>query len=319
MKQTILSILCCLAFATANAQTVKISLQHAGGVTLFDADQMTQAIAAATEGDTLYLNEGNFAGDFTIDKAITIVGAGQASKINGNVTISIPGTKTLTKRVLDALYISGDIKNTLAVNGLGIRKCQFANISFSGNSNDIVIESCRISGDFMLSSYVKGITTINSKIKRVVGSAASANGVNFINCDVYNIYNYYINDNGFGGGTFINSIIGRTDYSSSSYPIYSTTMVCCLLPLDNSVLNSCTLQNCYSSSNAPINSNLTPAYDTDTMISNGWLGNDGTVVGSMGGAAPYTLEPAVPKVESYSINVDTEAKVLSVSLKVKAN
>lgn len=309
MKQTILSILCCLAFATASAQTAKISLQHAGGVTLFDADQMTQAIAAAAEGDTLYLNEGNFAGDFTIDKAITIVGAGQASKINGNVTISIPGTKTLTKRVLDALYISGDIKNTLAVNGLGIRKCQFLNIGFSGNSNDIVIESCRISGDFMLSSYVKGITTINSKINRVVGSAASANGVNFINCDVYNIDNYY---NEFGGGTFINSIISTTHFSS-------TTMVCCLLPLDNSVLNSCTLQNCYSSSNAPINSDLTPAYDTDTMISNGWLGNDGTVVGSMGGAAPYTLEPAVPKVESYSINVDTEAKVLSVSLKVKAN
>lgn len=315
MKQTILSILCCLAFATASAQTAKISLQHAGGVTLFDADQMTQAIAAAAEGDTLYLNEGNFAGDFTIDKAITIVGAGQASEINGNVTISIPGTKTLTKRVLDALYISGDIKNTLAVNGLGIRKCQFSNISFSGNSNDIVIESCRIRNDFTLSSYVKGITTINSKINRVVGSAASANGVNFINCDVYNIDNYY---NKFGGGTFINSIISTTHYSSSYY-LSSTTMVCCLLPLDNSVLNSCTLQNCYSSSNAPINSNLTPAYDTDTMISNGWLGNDGTVVGSMGGAAPYTLEPAVPKVESYSINVDTEAKVLSVSLKVKAN
>lgn len=315
MKQTILSILCCLAFATASAQTAKISLQHAGGVTLFDADQMTQAIAAAAEGDTLYLNEGNFAGDFTIDKAITIVGAGQASKINGNVTISIPGTKTLTKRVLDALYISGDIKNTLAVNGLGIRKCQFGNIAFSGNSNDIVIESCRIRSNFTLSSYVKGITTINSRIYSVQGSAASANGVNFINCDVYNIDNYY---NTFGGGTFINSIISTTQHSSSYY-LSSTTMVCCLLPLDNSVLNSCTLQNCYSSSYAPINSDLTPAYDTDTMISNGWLGNDGTVVGSMGGAAPYTLEPAVPKVESYSLTVDTEAKVLSVSLKVKAN
>lgn len=58
------------------AQTSIIALQHDGQVTLYAYNELSSAISAAEAGDTIYLNEGTFTGGITIDKAITILGAG---------------------------------------------------------------------------------------------------------------------------------------------------------------------------------------------------------------------------------------------------
>lgn len=314
MNKTFFSFLSCLILtaATATAQNAQISLQHAGGVRLFDPAQMPQAIEAAVDGDTLYLNEGVFSGYFTINKAITVVGAGQTSIIGGDVTVSIPGTKTLTARVLDALRITGNVKTTLAVNGFNMRKCSFDEISFSADVDDVVIERCYCRGFFSLSEKVRNILVTNSKVRSLYGRGINVNAANLINCNIKEIYT---GDNEFQG-TITNSIIQGVynSYYVGPLAIFKN----CLLYNHSALTGKSTKQDCILG-DARLDTSCESSYDTDTMLSKGWLGNDGTVMGIYGGTYPYTLEPAVPKVESYSIKVDTEAKVLSVSLKVKAN
>ena len=59
-------------------------------------------------------------------------------------------------------------------------------------------------------------------------------------------------------------------------------------------------------------------YDAATLVSKGFIGNDGTAVGCLGGTTPYTLELAGPKVTESTIQLDNDTKQLSVTLKVSA-
>ena len=49
-----------------------------------------------------------------------------------------------------------------------------------------------------------------------------------------------------------------------------------------------------------------------------YLGTDGTQVGVYGGTTPFTLDPQVAKVTESTFTVDTDAKKLTVKLKVAA-
>lgn len=324
MNKTIFSLLCFLSLtvSTATAQLPQITLQHAGGVKLFDSSQMTQALAEAVDGDTLSLSEGGFTGGFTIDKAVTVVGSGQTSIINGNVAIGIPGTKTLTARTLDALKITGDITNKLAVVGLNIRKCNFENISFAGDADKVTVDRCRCYDTFTLSASVKDILVTNSKIWILKGYGATLNATKIMNCNIYKICGNYSEPTYYEGtfkGTVINSIVNGST-GSYSYVGPSAIFVNCLLNnYYNYLTRYSTQQNCMYSNNSVLDNKMECPSDADVMLNNGWLGNDGTVVGIYGGNTPFTLEPAVPKVERYTLTVDNEAKVLRASLKVSAN
>ena len=57
-------------------------------------------------------------------------------------------------------------------------------------------------------------------------------------------------------------------------------------------------------------------YTSSDILANGYLGNDGTVIGPLGGNTPYTLEPAVPTVTESSMKVDTDKQQLQVTLTV---
>jgi len=314
-------VLACFALVSmaVSAQTAKIALQHNGNVTLYDADKMTDAMTAAADGDTLYLNEGTFGGDVTITKKVSIIGSGAATILDGAVKISIPDTPTLTAHLLDALNIQKSITVTLPVNDLKIRKCQFVGMSFDAKVEGVTFDRCYHRGGtdspFRLSSNVKQMNAINSKFWYITGNAEYAGDANFVNCNIYEIYNSY---SSYGRATYMNCIIREWQYSGSSYHSNTTTYVNCLCGRD--YFTNSVNQNCWNYGNTNILGNGTNCSLTDDQLkSNNYLGTDGTVVGITGGSTPFTLVPSVPKVSEYTIKVDTQTKKLNVNIKVSAN
>ena len=196
MKKIVMVFVCfALVSMTTKAQTAKVALQHNGNVTLYDSDKLADALTASVDGDTLYLNEGKFAGDVTITKKVSIIGSGEKTVLTGNVKVSIPGTPTLTSHLLDALYLENTgITVTLPLKGLKIRKCQFYGLGFDALTEDITIDRCYSRGgdskSFRLSTNLKRMNVINSKVWYLRGQAEYAGDANFINCNIYSMYNY---------------------------------------------------------------------------------------------------------------------------------
>ena len=314
MKKLFLSFVAVLMVSmTANAITInKALLQHNGEVTLFDGNNIQDAVNAAVDGDTIYLTLGTFK-PFTINKKITVRGTGETSIIDGNVTIDIPNQQTLTSPVLEALAVSGTVNVSSAVNDMILRKCKIANMTFGANVDGAVIDRCYITNWLTLSSYINGMTVVNTKLNRVEANSGASNNTTFLNCNFYQLY-----PNNFSG-TIINSII-QGPYSASQYTLFSTIVL-------NSVINtaangygysnyfkigsSSVTQNCYNVSN----SNYVSSSCTCSPSSS-FVGTDGTIVGIYGGDTPYTLNPSVPKVTSSDLDLDNENKVLNVTLTV---
>ena len=307
----------CLAIASLSsfgASLSSIMLQHNGSVTMFDSDKMTSAISAAVTGDTIYLSEGAFVGDFTIDKAITIIGAGQNTKIQGNITVSIDNTATLTAHLLDAVSMSG---NTLtiskAVKNLKIRKCYIYNFYANANVTDLNIDRCRFIY-FYPFNYVKSGNVLNSYIIDLYGNSGQTNTINYINCGIYNIHN-----SGFSG-----TIINSTIYTYSTSTISNSVLINTRYPSGLSLATTSSAQNCYTGGSFSVytDDKMGGEYysiPSDWLEENNYVGTDGTIIGMFGGTSPFNLVPNVPTVTESKVSVDTTNKKLNVTLKVSAN
>ena len=83
-----------------------------------------------------------------------------------------------------------------------------------------------------------------------------------------------------------------------------------------SIGSSSSQTNCY------FRNNSNGVCDRNTLESNydlsDYRGTDGTEVGIYGGTTPFTLDPQVAKVTESTFTVDTDAKKLTVKLKVAA-
>ena len=309
MKKILSLMVCLLATFTAvqAASTQKCLLQHLGTVKLFDADNIAGAMSAATDGDTLYLTAGEFPG-FTISKKITVRGAGTSTKITGDVTINIAGTPTLTQTLLEGVDLYSSSKNVVlssAMKGVKIKQCSMYKLLTNASNSDVIIDRCHIGDELRFSdNYIKSMTVLNSVIRIGYNYRSEKNIINFINCDIIVYYPYQI------AGTFVNCSITRKYNSSDS--IKNCSFVNCLFKWDASsyFASSTTSQQCYF--------DATCDWDAATFESLGYMGNDGRVVGLMGGATPYTLELAVPKVTESQISLDPETRVLNVNIKVSA-
>lgn len=332
MKKILLMTVCIIMMSmTASGLTInKVLLDHNGEVTLFDGDNIQDAVNAAVDGDVLYLTLGTFK-PFDIAKKITIRGTGETSVIDGNVNISIPNAPTLVNPVLETLSITGSVSVTTpltnlyvrqckiaggfgigaAVTGSTIERCRIGSMSFSGAINDLLIDRCSISNGLTLSSTIESMTVTNSYIYNLSASTGATNKTTFVNCNLY----FYIVTN--FSGTIINSIVERS--ANTVFTINSTVLVNSLINTHYSNVSigaSSVCQNCYivSSDNLDIS--------TSALQAKGYLGTDGTVVGRYGGDTPYDdnmLVPSVPKVTSSDIKLNNEQKKLNVKLTVSPN
>lgn len=319
MKKYLFMAVCLIMMSmTASAITInKAMLDHNGQVTLFDGDKLQDAVNAAVDGDIIYLTLGTFK-PFNVTKKITIRGTGETSVIDGDVNISIPGSAKLTSPVLEALAVSGTVNIGAQVDDMIIRKCKIADFSIGAQVDGAVLDRCYITHTFTLSSYIKGMTVVNTKLYAVKANSGATQNTTFVNCNIFDLYAPSFS------GTIINSIIycsvngyGNSGYTDSK--ISSTVLLNTLYTPYVSYSTSSVLQNCFylSSNYGNLLSNTCDCqYDTSTLQSNGYLGTDGTIVGIYGGDTPYTLEPSVPKVTSSDLKLDMEQKKLNVTLTV---
>lgn len=330
MKKVILFVMMCVCALSAYAlENAKCYLEHEGNVTTFDASKIADAIEAAVKGDILYLGEGQYPG-FTLNKEITVRGVGaDKTKVSSSVTIAIPGTPEITQDLLFGFSFT-DLYLTSKMSNVSIKKCSFSSFNISADNTDILIDRCRISGTFYFESYIKSLSVNNSKIGQIYTYYASYSGSyhrpddnvsTFVNCNIRSLYNY---DEGMIKGTFINCIIKEREYSSSSnsqgngYSFGHCIFANCLFAWNIVLSNTSTKQECYVDNNFTME-NMECSYDTETLTTKGYLGNDGTVVGIYGGSNPFTLDLNLPRITTSKIALDRENKGLNVNLKVTKN
>ncbi len=109
MKKLFLLVVCLMmvGMQSVMAQIGIAALHHEGKVTIFGEDKIASAIEASVDGDSIYLSEGHFLGNITINKAIHLIGSGQGTIIDGDVTISFDNTSTLAGYLLTCIHIIG--------------------------------------------------------------------------------------------------------------------------------------------------------------------------------------------------------------------
>ena len=311
MKKILLSMVCLMTMGmqSVKAQVGIAALHHAGNVAVFGEDKVANAIAAAVEGDTIYLSEGHFLGNITIDKPIHVIGSGHGTIVDGDVTISIDNTPTLTGYMLVGMHIIGDIIPNKSLNGLRISQCYFKDYgrSKSGSASDritvtdLYVERSYCTNLFYVNEVESG-NVYSSKIKSLYCQSPTGRS-SFNHCNISNDLN-----NGDIGYFAINCLFGTSTSKSNSYQN-------CFINNSSTVS---TEENCWhqSTSNNFFDDELNCSFTDEDLRTNGYIATDGTVVGITGGDAPYTLSLATPKVLEHNIVVDKETKKLNVTLRV---
>ncbi len=316
MKKTIYAIAMMLMTgisAFSQTEDTKVILQSGANTTIYDGTQISTAIGAANNGDILYLSEGTY-DSFTIDKEILVRGVGENTWIDGDVTISIPNNATLTQAVLEGVNVSGSIKINQPATDLIIRNTKVADVTVTGALTNGLIDRCWITGTFNMNNNTDDTTVKNSKVLFISAGSLTYNKCTFLNCNIAKRANETT------AAVFTNCIIGSYRWLGNFGGLgtmESSVFTNTLFNTDYSAIGSSSAQtNCYFISDdrgACDDSTLESRYD----LSN-YRGTDGTEVGVYGGTTPFTLDPQVAKVTESTFTVDTDAKKLTVKLKVAA-
>ena len=320
MKKILLTLACVFGMSTvASALTSSaVLLQHNGNITTYAAEDIAQAMAAAADGDEVFLNEGKYPG-FTISSAIKIKGAGQTTVIDGDVTIENTD-KDLGDIFIGFLYLKGKLTGKSSMGKLDLIQCYiYSTIEQSGGTvEEIFVDRCnivngsvRLGNNYEVKETIRDVTTttIHPRVKKFTAinskfhmTQATSSYSAYPPYTVINSYAYI--GSGTYGLTLINSIVdGYTPYYSELINCYG-----------GGSENTNKYTGCYSSTYA------SPVADWTIykLEDNGYFGNDGTVIGPLGGTrnTPFTLEPVVPRVTESSLKVDPQKKELNVTVTV---
>lgn len=330
MKRIYLFLLACLAvhlagFALPNSSVL---LQHKGNVTVYLLEEFQKALDDAVDGDTLFLSKGTYPG-FTIDKKITVRGAGQETIVNSGIIISIPDTVTLTSTLLEGLFVgyvydydrsASPITVKKSVNGLKIKQCHFGGISFTGKFYDVLIDRCFCASNFEFpnndKNAVKSMIVKNSIINAAYPTDVTTKDIAFVNCNIRQFYYYWHSYASDFRGSLINCILSG---GSSQNTLQSVTLINTLL--NEYVISNTTYgENYYKETDSKLIDDYTLKckYTDEQLLEKGYIGNDGTVVGCNGGSTPYTLTLAVPAVTASDVKLDVEQRKLNVNLTISA-
>ena len=290
-----------LGVGTNAANDGKAILHHDKKPTaIYDADKLSEALIAATAGDTIYLSAGMYP-TFTLDKAITIKGAGTNTKISNGVTIDIPGNPTLTSSLLEAVEVNGAITVKSDMTNFLIKMVKTTDLQFANQLNtNALVDRCYLD-KFTITSAMTDFYVRNSYIWNLTSTSLKFNKCNFINCRIQGDWNK-------AAGRFINCELRRTgnDYLTIKSSLLSYSLVYSDF---NSVDHSTYQEKVYFDD--------TSAWlSVDNRLNKGYICKDGTVVGVEGGKTPYSLTPSGPKETSSTVKVSDSEKKLNVSINV---
>jgi hypothetical protein len=143
------------------------------------------AIAAASDGDTIFLSAGTFTENFTINKGIHLCGTfcdqatWSGTKILGNVIVNLAGGVTRNLAVSDIYFISANSTSPVSITGMspgagGINTftgCAFTQATLT----DTAQFAFQTSGTWTRSLYLRDCT-IDGNFRHNAGTAAGASG-----------------------------------------------------------------------------------------------------------------------------------------------
>lgn len=227
-----------------------------------------------------------------------------STNINGNISIELDDNPTLTATMLEGFNIAYNVNINKTVTDLKIKRCQIRTLRT--NIDEVSDESAKPKNLVLESCYIRNL-----------------NAGNF---DTPNIYNCYFTDVNLYSQpfSFTNCCIDYTYYSVGCN--YINCLLCneswngintylnCIYSNDNSG-NGSTYTNCvsYYSGDGTRPWNWSKSYLTE----NSYFGDDGTVIGPLGGQAPFTFIPSQPYISTSSVAYDASTKKLNVNITVK--
>ena len=300
-KSLLTACLFMLAVGANAANDGKAILHHDKKPTaIYDADKLSDALNAAVAGDTIYLSAGTFP-TFTLEKAITIKGAGTNTKISNGVTIDIAGNPTLSSALLDAVEVNGAITVKSDMTNFLIKMVKTTNLLFNNklNTPNALVDRCHLA-QFTITADMTDFYVRNSYIWYLTSTSLKYNKCNFVNCLIQGEWNK-------AAGRFINCELRQTGYGSSiKSSILSYSLV---YSYYNSVDPSTYQEKVYFDAKEGWLS-------VDDRRNKGYICKDGSVVGVEGGKTPYTLTPSGPKETSSTVKVSDSEKKLNVSITV---
>lgn len=307
----------------AKAQDVQmVTLQHGENMTAYYGHTaFQQAMGAAAKGDLITLSGGSFA-SATINKVVTIQGAGYVQDMDNNrycttiandLNIEIPegdaGLVIEGVRFNNSVYAKGTIDNLI------FRKCRLGYLEFN-NSKNCLIDRCRVE-IFNPDDHSENLMVKNSILGSVHGNEADAILL------IQNCVIAYSGNSGDLTAQFKNCITACS-FSTSGCSVYN-----------------CIVNNSWGGFSTATKSNVWNLGDNDmyALFANGnffefkddwnytltseaaaqYLGTDGTQIGIYGGTTPFTDIPSNPQVVSKEIAAESDANgKLSVKIKVEA-
>ena len=325
---SILSSLICVA-SFGQSTMFRTILSHGGQLTQYNLNNWTDALTDAVDGDTIYFTPGTFPGDITITKKIVLIGAGvcesqtwyhgetsmqdalggsgtpssNSTNINGNISIELDDNPTLTATMLEGLNIHNTVTINKTVTDLKIKRCQIGNVRT--NVYDVSTESAKPKYLRLESCYIHELHAGNFDTPIIYNCYITyanlySQPFSFTNCSIDYTYNSV-------GCNYINCLLHDDSYAGIN--TYLNCIYC------NYLNNGSTYTNCwtYDAGDGTRPWNWSKSYLTE----NSYFGDDGTVIGPLGGQAPFTFIPSQPYISTSSVAYDASTKKLNVNITVK--
>lgn len=288
--------ICLMMLCSLVAMSKKGVVLESNGKAMMYSD-LTTAVNAAVDGDVIYLVR-NTSYDcpkgLLIQRLIQLRGDGTPT-IQGDVTISIDGMPEMKEPVMEGIFVNGKVTVTQSINNFKLRHCQFSTIQFAAPMPNGLIDRCYASDDFMIPPVSENFTVRNTRICNLTSTSLDNNTTLFVNCNIYQIYCE------LAAGKFVNCLI-NFGYHYDDFALKNSVLASCGYCYDVFRRdNSTTIEfNCVSQSYNY--GDHVVSYSCESWVD--WIGDDGTKMGSEGGATPYTLTPTVmPKVTYLYTNV----------------
>lgn len=311
-----------------------------------DADytRLTDAVAAAVAGDTIYLESSpnNYSGTVNITKKLFIFGTGyfltdsvnpktQWNREEARVSSTINLNPGSTGTVLSGLVASNIYINDSAVT---IERCYTGAIYLANSANSFANNST-IKQCYITSSIVSNTTTGTAKDilihNNIIRSSIDFSS-NLSNVTAYFINNNFIYYNGFSltNSVFQNNIFFQPSFGTylSSNAFYNNICSNNSIPSTNGNITSTNLNDIYVNYNG---GNYSPSkgfsYDGKYVLKTGSVAanagdiNGTTVdIGAFGGSAPYILSgmPPIPSIYNLSVPIQINAGVPTMTISVSA-